>query len=68
MLGVGERTNRSFDVRPATLIVERPLDRGRDEHAALAFTDPGVQSVHDLVVQAYVQTHGHMLAHTLSFD
>jgi hypothetical protein len=31
----------------------------------LTLTDPAVESTHDVVVQAYVQTHGHMLAHTV---
>jgi hypothetical protein len=64
MLGVGECAHGSFDVLPATLIVERAPNRGSDEHAALTPAHPAVESTNYLVVQTYVQTHGHSIAHT----
>lgn len=65
MLGVGERAYGVFDVLPATLVVERAPNRRGDESAALTPPHPTVESTHDLVVQAYVQTHGHTLAHAV---
>ncbi len=65
MLGVADR---AFDVLPATLIIERALDRCRDERGELTSTDPNVESTHDLIVQAYVQTHGHASARCHSID
>src|SRR5665213_3111275 len=65
MLGVGERAYGVLDVLPATLVVERAPNRRGDEHAALTPTHPAVESAHDLIVQTYVQTHGHTLAHAV---
>jgi len=65
MLGIGERACGSFDVLPTTLIVERASNRCRDERAPLTLTDPAVESTDNLVIQAYVHTHGHTLAHTV---
>src|ERR1019366_3301078 len=65
VLGVGQRADSGFDVVPATLVVERSPNRRRDERAALTPTNPAVESMHDFVVETYVQTHGHKLAHTV---
>ncbi len=65
MLGIGERAHCTFDVLPTTLIVERSSNRRSDERAPLTLTDPAVKSLDDLVIQAYVQTHGHTLAHSV---
>jgi hypothetical protein len=63
MLGVGERSHGILDVLPAPLVVKRAPNRRGDERAALTPTHPAVESSHELVVQTYVQTHGHTLAH-----
>ena len=68
MLGVGERAYGVFDVLPATLVVEGAPNRRSDERAALTPTHPAVESTHELVVQAYVQTHGHTLAHAVQCE
>ncbi len=65
MLGTGERAHGSFDVLPTTLIVERASNRCRDECAPLTSTHPTVESLDDLIIQAYVLTHGHTLAHSV---
>src|ERR1019366_2112988 len=65
VLGVGQRADSGFDVVPATLVVERSPNRRRDERAALTPTNPAVESMHEFVVETYVQTHGHKLAHTV---
>ena len=68
MLGIGERAHGTFDLLPPTLVVEGASNRCRDERAPLTLTDSGVESIDDLVIQAYVQTHGHTLAHTQAPD
>ncbi len=65
MLGVGQRAYDVLDVLPATFVVQRTPDCCRDERTAFAASDAGVQSIHDLVIKAYVQTHGHTLAHAV---
>jgi hypothetical protein len=65
MLGVGERAYDVLDDLPATLVVKRALNRRGDERAALTPTHAAVESTHDLIVQTYVQTHGHTLAHVV---
>jgi hypothetical protein len=64
MLGPGQRADSAFDVFPTTLVIEGAPHRRLDERAALPLTDPTVERTHDVVVQAYVQTHGHTLAHS----
>ena len=64
MLGVGQRPDSGIDVLPATLVVKRAPNGGGDERAAPTPADPVVERAHDLVVQAYVQTHGHKLTHS----
>src|SRR5215207_8311966 len=61
--GVGERVQRRLDVLPATLILESPTDRLPDERAAASPADSPVELCHEIVGKAYVQTHGHNLAH-----
>jgi hypothetical protein len=42
-----------------------PNGRG-DEGASLPATNPRIESVDEFILQAYVQTHGHSLAHSHS--
>ena len=45
------------------LIVECASNGCGDELASRASANPGVQLSDELIIQAYVQTHGHRLAH-----
>ena len=65
VLTTRESAEPCFDVLPAALILERSADRLADEHAPTSSADPLVELPHELVIQAYVQSHGHTLAHTL---
>lgn len=63
VLAPGERSEARFDVIPAALVVERPANRRRDECASSPAPNTTVELTHQIVVQRYVQTHGHSLAH-----
>lgn len=45
------------------LIVQSVLDRTRDERAASAHADAPVQRSDEVVVEGYVHSHGHIMAH-----
>jgi hypothetical protein len=63
VLTVCERANTGFDVFPAALVVERAADGLADECAATSPPDAPVELLDDVVIEAYVQSHGHRLAH-----
>ncbi len=64
MLSLRKRPKARFDVVPATLIVECLANRRRDESAASPAPYATVELTHQIVIQRYVQTHGHSLAHS----
>lgn len=63
VLALGERSEARLDVIPATLVFERPAHRLRDERAAATPADPAVKPRNQGIVERYVQTRGHKLAH-----
>jgi hypothetical protein len=63
-----ERAETRLYVFPATLVLERVADGLGDERATLARSDAPVELLDELIVKAYVQTHGHKLAHNLTYD
>src|SRR6202035_4978913 len=58
-----EGTETGFDVLPAALVIECAAKRLADEHAAPALAHAPIELLHQVVVKAYVQSHGHTLAH-----
>lgn len=63
VLAVGKASDGAFDVVPAPLVIEgRAYGRG-DEGASATTADPAVEVAHEIVIQAYVQTHDHTLTH-----
>ena len=64
VLVVGERAEAGFDVLPATLVLECASHGLTDEHAPTAPADTPVELLDQIVIQAYVQSHGHKLAHS----
>jgi hypothetical protein len=65
MLASGEDAQAGFDVLPATLVVERTTDGLADERAATSSPDALVELLYEVVIETYVQSHGHMLTHRL---
>src|SRR3954452_6266770 len=63
--GIGDRLEGGLDGRPAALVVERVADRLSDEGAAPSAADAAIGLGDEIVREAYVQTHGHSLAHSL---
>jgi hypothetical protein len=64
VLTVCKRADTGFDVFPAALVVERTADGLADECAATPPPDALVELLDEVVIKAYVQSHGHTLAHT----
>jgi hypothetical protein len=62
--GIRDRTQRSQDVLPTSLILERSAHGLRDERAALAPTYPAVQLRDKFVFEINVYAHAHNLAHS----
>jgi hypothetical protein len=62
---IGDDPQPSFDVFPAPRIVECPAQGFGDECAATAPTDALVELLDDVVIETYVQTHGHRLTHSI---
>ncbi len=60
---VGERSEAGLDVFPAPLVVECAAQRFTDERAATSPADVSVELLDEVVIEAYVQSHGHKLAH-----
>ncbi len=63
VLTVCKRADTGFDVLPAALIVERTTDGLADERAATASPNTLVELLDEVVIEPYVQSHGHRLAH-----
>jgi hypothetical protein len=60
MSRLAQPTDGIFDVAPAALVVERAAHGRGDEHTALTAPDARVEIADELVIEAYVQTHGHI--------
>ncbi len=58
-----QRAQRGLDLVPPPLIIERLLDGGCDEGAAAATPNPCIEVRDQRVIETYVQTHGHSVAH-----
>ncbi len=65
VLLIGEGAQPSLDVFASPHIVERLAQGVRDEDAALPSSHAPVELLHERVVQAYVQSHGHTLTHKI---
>lgn len=61
---LGERPKTRFDLIPTLRVLQRTAHRLRDERAAPSSADSLVESAHEIVIERYVQTHGHTLAHS----
>jgi hypothetical protein len=59
----GDRAERGLEQPPAVIIVQGALDRLRDVRASAASADTAVELADELVVERYVHSHGHTLAH-----
>lgn len=57
-------TQDSFDLIPPAVVLERSAHRLRDERAPTASAHPAIEACDQLVVEVYVQTHSHKLAHS----
>ena len=57
-----DRTQGSFDLIPAAVILERSAHRLRDERAPTASAHLAVEACDHFLVEVYVQTHAHNLA------
>jgi len=64
VLLIGEGAQPSLDVFAPLRIVECSAQRVCDERAASPSAHAAVELLHQLVIEAYVQTHGHKLAHS----
>jgi len=60
----GEDPETRFDVFAAPCVVERAAQGVGDESAATASAHALVELFDELVIEAYVQSHGHNVAHT----
>jgi cytidylate kinase len=63
VLSSREAPEAGFDVLPALLVLKGLANGLGDEHAAAPSPDAPVESLHEIAVESYVQTHGHNLAH-----
>lgn len=66
MLRAPERAECGFDLIPPLLVLEGLPNRCCDEGASLPAANPCIESVDQLILQTYVHTHGHNLAHRLA--
>lgn len=63
MAGVFDRSERLLECVRSLEIAKGLTDRPFDELAALTGANPFVEFLDDTVVDAYVQSHGHSIAH-----
>ena len=63
MIRVPQGAQRDFDLIPPLLILKRLPDGRCDEGAPATAPNPSIESGDQFVLQAYVQAHGHSLAH-----
>ncbi len=68
VLAVRKRPEARFDVLPALVVLERATNGLGDEGAAPSPSHASVEPLHEIVVQCYVQTHGHTLTHCLGHE
>ena len=61
--GIRDRPKSGLNVFPSPLIVECPAQCFTDKCAAPAPADTLVELLDEVIIQAYVQTHGHRLTH-----
>jgi hypothetical protein len=59
----GDRAERGLEQPPAVIVVQSALDRLRNVGASAASADPAVELADERVVERYVHSHGHTLAH-----
>lgn len=62
---IRHRPDRRFDIVPPSLVVERAANQRRDERAAPPRSYPPVELRDDRVLNIYVHSHTHSLAHRL---
>jgi hypothetical protein len=60
---VGNGAERRLEQFPATIVVQRLLDRTRDIRATATSADATVELADESILEGYVHTHGHTLAH-----
>jgi len=63
VLLVGEGTEPSLDVFASSPVVESSAQGVRDERAAASSPHAPVKLLHEVIIETYVQSHGHSLAH-----
>ncbi len=63
MTSVFDRAERLLECVRSLEIAEGLTDRPFDELAALTGANPFVEFLHHAVIDAYVQSHGHSIAH-----
>jgi hypothetical protein len=64
MPAVSKCAEAGFDVFPPAFILERVSNCLGYERASTSSADTPIELLHEVVVKAYVQTHGHNLAHS----
>lgn len=65
VLASRESAEPGFDVLPAALVLERVADGLGDVRTAMPPPHASIKPLHELVIEAYVQTHDHRLAHRI---
>ena len=55
---IGQAAERSFDVVPAAVVIETPLDQLADERTSSSRACAPIDFRHEVVVERYAQTHG----------
>ncbi len=63
MAAIGDGPERRLDQLPAARVIERVLNRAADEGAAATASDAAIELSDEILLERYVQTHGHRLAH-----
>ncbi len=58
-----EGSQASLDVFPAALVLERATDGVGDERTAMPRSDALIELPDQIIIQTYVYTHGHTIAH-----
>lgn len=65
MPAVSKCAEAGFDVFPPAFVLEGVSNCLGYERAATSPADTPIELLHETVIEAYVQTHGHNLAHNL---
>ncbi len=61
---LSDRSERGLDLIPATVVVQDAPHGFRDECAPLPAPDSAVQLGDERIIEGYVHSHGHTLAHS----